>query len=96
MKNTKLDLMERYLIILDKFVSKISESGVPQQKVIEQSYLFCSGFYIKYKQEIEKIKFSNSDVVLTCQQRFLTLPVFTADQYSLSFTGAYACCGFVE
>ncbi|HGK5021475.1 TPA: hypothetical protein ACJ2ZR_006008, partial [Klebsiella pneumoniae] len=54
MKNTKLDLMERYLIILDKFVSKISESGVPQQKVIEQSYLFCSGFYIKYKQEIEK------------------------------------------
>ncbi len=65
MKNTKLDLMERYLIILDKFVSKISESGVPQQKVIEQSYLFCSGFYIKYKQEIEKIKFSNSDVVLT-------------------------------
>ncbi|CAI6167789.1 Putative alpha-mannosidase [Klebsiella pneumoniae] len=37
MKNTKLDLMERYLIILDKFVSKISESGVPQQKVIEQS-----------------------------------------------------------
>ncbi|EHX1852305.1 hypothetical protein K3R12_004810, partial [Escherichia coli] len=27
-----------------------------------------------------------------CQQRFLTLPVFTADQYSLSFTGAYACC----
>ncbi|HBW7907643.1 TPA: hypothetical protein MFG21_001374 [Klebsiella pneumoniae] len=65
MKNTKLDLMERYLIILDKFASKISESGVPQQKVIEQSYLFCSGFYIKYKQEIEKIKFSNSDVVLT-------------------------------
>ena len=65
MKNTKLDLMERYLIILDKFVSKISESGVPQQKVIEQSYLFCSGFYIKYKQEIEKIKFMSGRTKLT-------------------------------
>ncbi|HHC0674000.1 TPA: hypothetical protein ACOSCI_004862, partial [Salmonella enterica] len=30
MQNTKFNIMERYLILLDKFVDKIIESGVSE------------------------------------------------------------------
>ncbi|HAL8572676.1 TPA: hypothetical protein H7Q03_005104, partial [Escherichia coli] len=36
-----------------------------EQRIIEQSYLFCAGFYIKYQSGIEKMTFSNREVVLT-------------------------------
>lgn len=65
MQNTNFNIMERYLILLDKFVDKIIESGVSEQQLIEKSYLFCAGCYIKYQQEIESLTFSNKDVVLT-------------------------------
>lgn len=65
MQNTKFNIMERYLILLDKFVDKIIESGVSEQQLIERSYVFCAGYYIKYQQEIERLTFSNKDVVLT-------------------------------
>ncbi|HIG0274267.1 TPA: hypothetical protein ACX7I6_005440, partial [Klebsiella aerogenes] len=58
-------LMERYLLLLDRFVDKLTESGFEEQEIIEQSYLFCAGFYIKYQPEIEKLTFSNREVVLT-------------------------------
>lgn len=64
MKKTNINLMERYLLLLDRFVDKLSESGFSEQQIIEQSYLFCAGFYIKYQPEIEKLTFSNREVVL--------------------------------
>ncbi|EJX1181951.1 hypothetical protein RA962_004289 [Cronobacter sakazakii] len=60
-----MNLMERYLLLLDRFVDKLTESGFEEQEIIEQSYLFCAGFYIKYQPEIEKLTFSNREVVLT-------------------------------
>ncbi|HEC7609727.1 TPA: hypothetical protein R3998_005060, partial [Salmonella enterica subsp. enterica serovar Muenchen] len=54
-----------YLLLLDRFVDKLTESGFEEQEIIEQSYLFCAGFYIKYQPEIEKLTFSNREVVLT-------------------------------
>lgn len=57
--------MERYLLLLDRFVDKLTESGFEEKEIIEQSYLFCAGFYIKYQPEIEKLTFSNREVVLT-------------------------------
>ncbi|ECK4891302.1 hypothetical protein LMS03_004431 [Salmonella enterica] len=60
-----INLMERYLLLLDRFVDKLTESGFEEQEIIEQSYLFCAGFYIKYQPEIEKLTFSNREVVLT-------------------------------
>lgn len=65
MKKININLMERYLLLLDRFVDKLTESGFEEQKIIEQSYLFCAGFYIKYQHEIEKLTFSNREVVLT-------------------------------
>ncbi|PQY10216.1 hypothetical protein [Cronobacter sakazakii] len=65
MKKININLMERYLLLLDRFVDKLTESGFEQQEIIEQSYLFCAGFYIKYQPEIEKLTFSNREVVLT-------------------------------
>lgn len=65
MKKININLMERYLLLLDRFVDKLTESGFSEQRIIEQSYLFCAGFYIKYQPEIEKLTFSNRDVVLT-------------------------------
>ncbi|EJL8536806.1 hypothetical protein NMZ13_004258, partial [Cronobacter sakazakii] len=53
------------LLLLDRFVDKLTESGFEEQEIIEQSYLFCAGFYIKYQPEIEKLTFSNREVVLT-------------------------------
>ncbi|EEZ9634899.1 hypothetical protein DIN87_004992, partial [Escherichia coli] len=47
------------------FVDKLAESGFSEQRIIEQSYLFCAGFYIKYQSGIEKMTFSNREVVLT-------------------------------
>ncbi|EIV9095213.1 TPA: hypothetical protein ACH9JS_002314 [Escherichia coli] len=64
MKKININLMERYLLLLDRFVDKLSESGFSGQQIIEQSYLFCAGFYIKYQPEIEKLTFSNREVVL--------------------------------
>ncbi|EJL7619354.1 hypothetical protein RBA27_004139, partial [Cronobacter sakazakii] len=52
-------------LLLDRFVDKLTESGFEEQEIIEQSYLFCAGFYIKYQPEIEKLTFSNREVVLT-------------------------------
>ncbi|HDH7541872.1 TPA: hypothetical protein PJG84_004294, partial [Escherichia coli] len=52
-------------LLLDRFVDKLMESGFEEQEIIEQSYLFCAGFYIKYQPEIEKLTFSNREVVLT-------------------------------
>ncbi|ELU7504327.1 hypothetical protein ACFU88_002470 [Salmonella enterica] len=65
MKKININLMERYLLLLDRFVDKLTESGFEEQEIIEQSYLFCAGFYIKYQPEIEKLTFSNRGVVLT-------------------------------
>ncbi|HCM9375359.1 hypothetical protein [Enterobacter hormaechei] len=65
MKKINNNLMERYLLLLDRFVDKLTESGFEEQEIIEQSYLFCAGFYIKYQPEIEKLTFSNREVVLT-------------------------------
>lgn len=65
MKKININLMERYLLLLDRFVDKLTESGFEEQEIIEQSYLFCAGFYIKYQPEIEKLTFSNREVVLT-------------------------------
>ena len=65
MKEINIYLMERYLLLLDRFVDKLTESGFEEQEIIEQSYLFCAGFYIKYQPEIEKLTFSNREVVLT-------------------------------
>lgn len=65
MKEININLMERYLLLLDRFVDKLTESGFEEQEIIEQSYLFCAGFYIKYQPGIEKLTFSNREVVLT-------------------------------
>ncbi|WP_329523372.1 hypothetical protein [Klebsiella pasteurii] len=65
MKKININLMERYLLLLDRFVDKLTESGFEEQEIIEQSYLFCAGFYIEYQPEIEKLTFSNREVVLT-------------------------------
>lgn len=65
MDKTNINLMERYLLLLDRFVDKLAESGFSEQRIIEQSYLFCAGFYIKYQPEIEKLTFSNREVVLS-------------------------------
>lgn len=54
MDKTNINLMERYLLLLDRFVDKLAESGFSEQRIIEQSYLFCAGFYIKYQNGIEK------------------------------------------
>ncbi len=60
-----INLMERYLLLLDRFVDKLVESGFAEKEITEKSYLFCAGFYIKYKDDIEKLTFSNREVVLT-------------------------------
>ncbi|EPW7325436.1 hypothetical protein ACWO7S_000864 [Escherichia coli] len=65
MDKTNINLMERYLLLLDRFVDKLAESGFSEQRIIEQSYFFCAGFYIKYQSGIEKMTFSNREVVLT-------------------------------
>lgn len=65
MKKININLMERYLLLLDRFVDKLTESGFEEQEIIEKSYLFCAGFYIKYQPEIEKLTFSNREVVLS-------------------------------
>lgn len=65
MEKININLMERYLLLLDRFVDKLAESGFSEQRIIEQSYLFCAGFYIKYQSGIEKMTFSNREVVLT-------------------------------
>jgi len=61
MDKTNINLMERYLLLLDRFVDKLAESGFSEQR----TYLFCAGFYIKYQSGIEKMTFSNREVVLT-------------------------------
>lgn len=64
MDKTNINLMERYLLLLDRFVDKLTQSGFAERETIEQSYLFCAGFYIKYQSEIERLTFSNREVVL--------------------------------
>lgn len=65
MKNINITLMERYLLLLDRFVNKLSKSGFSENEITEYSYLFCAGFYIKYQPQIDKLTFSNREVVLT-------------------------------
>ncbi|KHT18886.1 hypothetical protein [Pectobacterium brasiliense] len=65
MKKANMSIMERYLLLLDRFVDKLNESGFSEAEITEQSYLFCAGFYIKYQQDIENLTFSNREVVLS-------------------------------
>ncbi|ARA75345.1 hypothetical protein B5S52_05370 [Pectobacterium brasiliense] len=65
MKKINMSLMERYLLLLDRFVDKLNESDFSESEITEQSYLFCAGFYIKYQQDIENLMFSNREVVLS-------------------------------
>lgn len=65
MKKININLMERYLLLLDRFVDKLTQSGFEEKEIIENAYLFCAGFYIKYQSSIEKMTFSNREVVLT-------------------------------
>ncbi|MBA0208576.1 hypothetical protein [Pectobacterium brasiliense] len=65
MKKINMSLMEKYLLLLDRFVDKLDESGFSESEITEQSYLFCAGFYIKYQQDIENLTFSNREVVLS-------------------------------
>ena len=82
MKKININLMERYLLLLDRFVDKLTESGFSEQRIIEQSYLFCAGFYIKYQSGIEKMTFSNREVVLT----FLLLSYYS-HMYTVTVPG---------
>ena len=61
----KLNSMERCLILFERFVKKLEESGLSESDIIEKSYLFCVGFYIKYKNDIDNIELANRDVVLS-------------------------------
>ncbi|ECM3012720.1 hypothetical protein ACXEG3_001718 [Klebsiella pneumoniae] len=61
----KLNSMERFLILFERFVKKLEESGLSESDIIDKSYLFCVGFYIKYKNDIDKIELANRDVVLS-------------------------------
>lgn len=61
----KLNSMERFLILFERFVKKLEESGLSESEIIDKSYLFCVGFYIKYKNDIDKIELANRDVVLS-------------------------------
>lgn len=36
-----------------------------ESDIIDKSYLFCVGFYIKYKNDIDNIELANRDVVLS-------------------------------
>jgi hypothetical protein len=65
MKKENINTMERFLILFDKFINKLIDSELPENVLVEQSYLFCSGFYIKFQSEINKIQLSNRDMVLT-------------------------------
>ncbi|MEQ9886462.1 hypothetical protein [Pectobacterium zantedeschiae] len=65
MKKINMNIMERYLLLLDRFVDKLNESGFSEAEITAQSYLFCAGFYIKYQQDIENLTFSNREVVLS-------------------------------
>lgn len=65
MNKININLMERHLLLLDRFVDKLVQSGFYEKDITEKSYLFCAGFYIKYKNEIENLTFSNREVVLT-------------------------------
>lgn len=65
MEKLNINLMERYLLLLDRFVDKLTQSGFEEKEIIENAYLFCAGFYIKYQSGIEKMTFSNREVVLT-------------------------------
>ena len=57
--------MERFLILFERFVKKLEKSGLSDSDIIEKSYLFCVGFYIKYKNDIDNIELANRDVVLS-------------------------------
>lgn len=61
----KLNSMERFLILFDRFIKKLEESGLSESDIIDKSYLFCVGFYIKYKNDIDNIELANRDVVLS-------------------------------
>ncbi len=61
----KLNSMERFLILFERFVKKLEESGLSESDIIDKSYLFCVGFYIKYKNDIDNIELANRDVVLS-------------------------------
>lgn len=65
MEEININLMERYLLLLDRFVDKLTQSGFEEKEIIENAYLFSAGFYIKYQSGIEKMTFSNREVVLT-------------------------------
>lgn len=54
MEKSNINLMERYLLLLDRFVDKLTQSGFEEKEIIENAYLFCAGFYIKYQSGIEK------------------------------------------
>ncbi|HAN6039161.1 TPA: hypothetical protein IFZ24_003675 [Escherichia coli] len=64
MEKLNINLMERFLLLLDRFVDKLTQSGFEEKEIIENAYLFCAGFYIKYQSGIEKMTFSNREVVL--------------------------------
>ncbi|WP_337046775.1 hypothetical protein [Serratia nevei] len=61
----KLNSMERFLILFERFIKKLEESGMSESDIIDRSYLFCVGFYIKYKNDIDNIELANRDVVLS-------------------------------
>ncbi|EEY5780097.1 TPA: hypothetical protein ACUK23_001352 [Escherichia coli] len=61
----KLNSMERFLILFERFIKKLEESGLSESEIIDKSYLFCVGFYIKYKNDIDNIELANRDVVLS-------------------------------
>ncbi len=60
-----LNSMERFLILFERFIKKLEESGMSESDIIDKSYLFCVGFYIKYKNDIDNIELANRDVVLS-------------------------------
>ncbi|MDF6185980.1 hypothetical protein NLO37_23910, partial [Escherichia coli] len=61
----KLNSMERFLILFERFIKKLEESGMSESDIIDKSYLFCVGFYIKNKNDIDNIELANRDVVLS-------------------------------
>lgn len=76
---------QRFLILLNRFILRYDESNCSKTKIIRDAYIFCVGYFLKYRKDYENPQLTGPVNILAV----LTSAMLNPDLSTVPVTGNY-------
>jgi len=64
---------QKLLLLLNKFIIKLDESGYRKEAIVKNAYLFCVGFFIKYSEaEYTPLLYGSGNILAMLTNAFVS------------------------